>query len=201
MVAGSAQARVGRPRDRGVDDRIRRATWQVAGRRRRPSVAMGNVACAAGAGKPSLYRRFDGVEALLAWLVDDATAHRKALPDCGELRRDLDAARAHFASIVGNPRSRRGWLAVIDAAASSPPILHALDRALSARRDDVSDIFRRARARGEIEAGADPMVLAEVFLRLVVAELTIGPVWTADSDAIIEVVLDAARSRTTEMRS
>ncbi len=191
LRAKDVVVRRGRPLDRSVDERIRRSAWHVAGGRRRPSVSLENIACRARAGKTSLYRRFDGVEALLAWLVTDAVERRRPLPDRGDLRRDLAAAYARFAGLIDDQRSRRAWLAIIDAASNSPKVRDALNAALCARREDVQKAFARAQTRGEIGAAADPMALAELFVRLVVADLAIGSAWTAktgDGDRVVETV-------------
>jgi AcrR family transcriptional regulator len=148
------------------------------------------VAARAGAGRATVYRRWDSK----AELVVDALAdlHGSPLvPDTGSLREDLDQLCMH---LTDAPESRA--LAVMQGVASALPYNPALvaafnERLAGPRRAEVAELFARAVARGEMPPGKDIELLTSVIPALMLHRLLTGegPPSLAFARRIVEQLL------------
>jgi len=136
-------------------------------------MTMDTVATRAKASKATIYRRWTDKTAL----VLDALRYRGSmvpdLPDTGSLRGDLDAyVRASAAATAGSVGSLVvGLLAV----ATRDPELSALlsQQFHHEQLPAISALLDRARARREISADVDPMLISEVLPGVLIMHLVI----------------------------
>jgi len=136
-------------------------------------MSMDTVATRAKASKATIYRRWADKTAL----VLDALRYRGSmvpdLPDTGSLRGDLDAyVRASAAATAGSVGSLVvGLLAV----ATRDPELSALlsQQFHHEQLPAISALLDRARARREISADVDPMLISEVLPGVLIMHLVI----------------------------
>ena len=189
----------GRRRDPALDAVIVTAAYDVLAETGYEDMTIAAVAARAGAGKATLYRRWPTKESLVLAVVADIgrPLDEGALPDTGDLRADLLALVD--SAWLGGPASRlRGMRGLTSAALHSPQLADALRRQVI---DPYTDAYRalleRAAQRGEIAAGADLGVLAEVVPALATHWLMFGhtpPTRTSFETAIDQVLLPACGS-------
>ena len=112
--------------------------------------------------RSTIYRNWPTTADLLveafAVLVD-----KKAAPDLGSLRADLEALGRELAAGLSNADWGRALPSLISGAAHDPELARAQRAFSQARRAEIGDVFRRAAARGEIDELADPGEAAEAF--------------------------------------
>lgn len=163
----AAPVRPGRPRDAGADDRILAAALALLAERAYDAVSMADIAAAAGVGRQTIYRRWPGKALLVLNAFADRAARDIAPPDTGALATDLDAfLAATFASLETSGGALRALMAE---AQHDPGLRDDLFTALIARRRaDAAALLERAKARGEIDASADPALLLDLLY---------GPMW------------------------
>ena len=158
----------GRPRERRVDDAIRRATLELLEEVGYRGLSIEAVAARAGVGKPTIYRRFSSKPEL----VFAHTIHPLELgpaPDTGSLRGDLTALLdIIFDSLL---RPAAGTLpGLLDDLAQSPELAERFRaRFVEPERRWIRQILERALARGEV-VGMPDLELAHALL--------VGPVFS-----------------------
>ena len=111
------------------------------------------VAQRAGTAKTTIYRRWGGLDGLLADLMAEHAAREILAPDEGDLDGDLRAlARAVVASLA-DPAIRAAFGSMLAAAVQDPAAREVLSRFLAGRIARMSVIIDRAVERGRDTAG------------------------------------------------
>ncbi|MEU8543328.1 TetR/AcrR family transcriptional regulator C-terminal ligand-binding domain-containing protein [Streptomyces sp. NPDC048717] len=161
-----------------------------------PALTVEYVAEHSGVHKTTLYRRWGGVEGMVADALALAGEDRWTAPDTGSLAGDLRALAREVAESFADPARAAAPTGFVAAAFQSP-------RAAESLRDFYTERFRRcecvvdrAVARGEAPAGTDAgavvrAVSAPLFLRLFV---TREPVDTGLADQAARTVLAAVEA-------
>lgn len=154
---------IGRPRDSQLGVRIMRAALEQVVEGGLQSLTMDAVAKRVGAGKASLYRRWDSRDALLASALIEFSPSDVVI-DTGSLREDLIAVYVHYSG--GSDGLVRA--AVIDYffnfKSLSPWLDEEMPDWIEGRRRGVIEIIERATQRGELDRAALPDL--DMFLDL-----------------------------------
>jgi AcrR family transcriptional regulator len=164
-AAGPARAARGRPRDPGVDAAILAATVELLGEAGYARLTMDQVAVRARVSKSSLYLRWPNKVALVA----DALQHRARavpeIPDTGSLPADM---RVFLAALLrSRHEASRALAAVSGEIATNPELRKAWHRGLAGMLTGcLRVIVDRAVTRGELPAGSDVELLAQLPLSL-----------------------------------
>lgn len=153
-------------------------------------ITLTGVAARAGARRSTVHRRWWTRAELVVEALADAqpAATEAAVPDTGSVADDLRALRA-------GAREDALWPALprlLTDAADSPELTSAIrDRLVQPRVARLRTVLRRAAARGELAAGADPDMLAEVPAAMVTYRLLVGrePLDPAFLEAVHEGLL------------
>ncbi|CAL8971710.1 DNA-binding transcriptional repressor TetR [Cellulomonas sp. T2.31MG-18] len=153
-------------------------------------ITLTGVAARAGARRSTVHRRWWTRAELVVDALADAqpAATEAAVPDTGSVADDLRALRA-------GAREDALWRALprlLTDAADSPELTSAIrDRLVQPRVARLRTVLRRAAARGELAAGADPDLLAEVPAAMVTYRLLVGrePLDPAFLEAVHEGLL------------
>jgi AcrR family transcriptional regulator len=121
------------------------------------------VARRAGAGKPTIYRWWGSRTALLL----DVYRQRKLEvpdPDTGSLEGDLVAIIRRVYRFWRDTPAGAVFRSVIVAAQSEPEALGPLTEYARDRRENITGVVERARARGEVSDDANPAAFADLFV-------------------------------------
>lgn len=145
------------------------------------------VARRAGAGKPTIYRWWNGKAALL---LDVYSRQKPSLPtqETGTLEGDLVASVRTLFRFWRETPAGGAFRSVIAEAQSDPGALAALHRFLDERRDLIAVVFRKAQARGELAAD---------FEATAALDLVTGYVWQR---LLVERIADDVPAITAAMR-
>lgn len=156
--------RGGRPKggSDGIVRAVLEATLQQLGDRGFPGVSVDEVAKAAGVNKTSVYRRWPSRGALVLAALQTLRDREPPPPQTGSLREDLIAMLSAKVALVRTPSGCKILRAMI---AFEDEEVARVARALRKQRYRVPmAVLQRAIARGELPAGTDPSLLAEVLL-------------------------------------
>ncbi len=160
-----AGARRGRPRDPGVDAAIRSAVVDVLAGTGYARLTMDQVAARAQVSKDSLYRRWPNKVALVADALQHQARPVPEVPDSGSLPGDMRAFLR--ALLVSRQEAGRALAAVSGEIATNPELRRAWHRGLAGMLTScLRTIVSRAAGRGELPAGSDIELLAELPLSL-----------------------------------
>ncbi len=158
----------GRPRSPEADRAILTATIDLLADEGYGGVTMEGVACRAGVGKATVYRRWASKSALV---VDALSACRELgtppPPDTGSLRADLLVFVQGFRDHIRTSDAGRVMPAVIAELSRSPELAAAFrEDFVQPRRARVVDAVRRGVERGEVRADVDPELVADGVVAL-----------------------------------
>src|SRR5216684_4336805 len=147
------------------------------------------VAARAGIAKTTVYRRWGGLNGLLADLMAGYAAQEITVPDEGDLAADLRALAAAVVAALSDPAIGAAFASVVAAAVRDPAARQVLSQFVTARAATMSEVVHRAAHRGEIPAATDAAaviqtVTAQLYYRLFVAGEPLGPA-VADRAAAI----------------
>ncbi|MFE0044892.1 TetR/AcrR family transcriptional regulator [Streptomyces albireticuli] len=136
-----------------------------------PGLTVEYVADHSGVHKTTLYRRWGGVEGLVADALDLAGEDSWTPPDTGSLQGDLHALAQEIVDTFGDPTGAAAPAAFIAAAFQSDRAAEALRGFYAERFARCAPLVARAVERGEAPADTDPGALARavsapLFLRL-----------------------------------
>ena len=163
------EARRGRPRDAGVDERVLRAATDLLLEQGYGGLSTDAVAERTGIAKTTLYRRWptkDHLAVAVVTRLQDADE----ITDTGDVRRDLTDYLEKIAAALERMRTAgttapgrsAGTVAELVAAAARHDDIGELERAMYARRNRLAyALIDRARDRGELRPGTDPEVLLD----------------------------------------
>lgn len=167
MVVGqpgerSAARGPGRPRDAAIDRAVIDATLALLVEQGYEAMGIEGVAARAGVGRPAIYRRWPGKEALVAEALRSLGGADVPLPDTGSVREDLallarGLIRLLRESAVGPVVGR-----LVSAAMTSPALLAIFEEAVAApHAAALRAIVERGIARGELRADLDVDLLLD----------------------------------------
>ncbi|MFB9391126.1 TetR/AcrR family transcriptional regulator C-terminal ligand-binding domain-containing protein [Streptomyces coeruleoprunus] len=161
-----------------------------------PGLTVEYVAEHSGVHKTTLYRRWGGVEGLVADALDLAGEDTWSPPDTGSLEGDLRALAREVCDAFADAADAAAPTAFIAAAFQSDRAADALRAFYAERFSRCEAVVARAVARGEAPADTDAgavvrAVSAPLFLRLFV---TREPIGTALADQSATAVLAAVRA-------
>jgi len=168
-VSSGSEARRGRPRSAGADERIIRVAIELLLARGYGGLSPDEVAERAGVAKTTLYRRWPS-KGHLALAVVARLQEYDEIPDTGDIRRDLTVYLGEIAVALNRMRlagaaegSRSpGTVAELVAAAARDDELDRLRRELYERRNALAiALIERAVRRGQLRPDLDPGVLLE----------------------------------------
>jgi AcrR family transcriptional regulator len=139
-----------------------------------PGITVEQVAARAGIAKTTIYRRWGGLDGLLADLMAEHAAHEIPVPDEGNLDADLRALARGVVTSLRDPAIRAAFASMIAAAVQNPSAREVLSRFLAARTAKMTVIIDRAALRGELRPGTDAAavirtVTALIYYRLFIA--------------------------------
>jgi len=157
----------GRPRSPEVDRSILTATIDLLADEGYGGVTMEGVACRAGVGKATVYRRWPSKSALV---VDAMTACREQKappPDTGSARQDLLIFVRAFRDQIRTSDAGRVMPALVAELARHPELAAAFrEDFVQPRRARVIEAVRRGVERGEVRPDVDAEVVADGVVAL-----------------------------------
>jgi AcrR family transcriptional regulator len=120
------------------------------------------IARRAGASKSTLYRHWASPAELLVDAMD-AEFRPQPAESTGDLRADLIAPLAAFASVLNNSPFPRLLAAFIDGAERHPALAKLHTELTKRRREPVLQVLAEAAERGEIAAEFDPELIVDLL--------------------------------------
>jgi AcrR family transcriptional regulator len=190
-MSAPAARRPGRPRSAQAHEAILAAALDLAVEGGLAGMTMEKVAARAGAGKATIYRRWDTKHALMADALRSIAAEIQA-PDTGSLRGDFLglAARAMGANA---PEALRLMPRLMSEAAEDPE-LFAVCRAVlvDPRRAQLREVLRRGVQRGELRADLDLELAIDGLIGPIVYRVLISGGDPAELPGLAERVFDQA---------
>ncbi len=157
----------GRPRSIEADRAILRAAVDLLADEGYGGVTMEGVAARAGVGKATVYRRWASKSALVVDAICACREHGAQVPDTGSARQDLLLYVRAFMDHLRTSDAARVMPALVAELARSPELATAFrDGLVQPRRARVLEVVRRGVDRGEVRAGADPEVIADAVVAL-----------------------------------
>jgi AcrR family transcriptional regulator len=128
------------------------------------------VAARAGIAKTTIYRRWGGLNGLLADLMSGYAAQQIPVPDEGDLGADLRALARQVVAGLQDPAIRAAFTSIVAAAVQDPAARDVLSRFVAARTALMTVVVDRAVQRGEVPVGTD----AAGVIQIVTAQIYYG---------------------------
>jgi AcrR family transcriptional regulator len=192
-VTGDVERRPGRPRDARADRVIVEATLAEVAEKGFSGATVDGIATRAGVGKATIYRRWRGKEALLAFVAGQVSDVCPGV-DTGTLRGDLLAIFQPMVEHLGRPAVRALLPELIAEAARTDETRTLIRNLAEERRRPALQAMRRGIRRGELEAGAPVETIADMIVgALMYRHLVLGEQITHRE--IVRVVDEALRDR------
>jgi AcrR family transcriptional regulator len=131
------------------------------------------IAARAGIAKTTIYRRWGGLNGLLADLMAGYAAQEIPVPEEDDLGSDLRALSRAVVTSLRDPAIGAAFASIVSAAVRDPAARGVLARFIAGRAAAMSAIVDRAAQRGEVPASTDSAqviqtVTAQLFYRLLV---------------------------------
>lgn len=132
------------------------------------------IAARAGVAKTTIYRRWGGLNGLLADLMAQYAAREIPVPDTGHLDSDLRSLAREIVASLQHPAIRAAFGSIVAAAIQYQAAQEVLSRFIAARTATMTVIVRRAAQRGDLPDGTDTaevlqIVTAQIYYRLFIA--------------------------------
>jgi AcrR family transcriptional regulator len=132
------------------------------------------IAARAGVAKTTIYRRWGGLNGLLADLMAQYAAREIPVPDTGHLDSDLRALAREIVASLQHPAIRAAFGSIVAAAIQDQAAQEVLSRFIAARTATMTVIVRRASQRGDLPDGIDAaevlqIVTAQIYYWLFIA--------------------------------
>lgn len=132
------------------------------------------IAARAGVAKTTIYRRWGGLNGLLADLMAQYAAREIPVPDTGHFDSDLRALAREIVASLQHPAIRAAFGSIVAAAIQDQAAREVLSRFVAARTATMAVIVQRASQRGELPDGTDAaevlqIVTAQIYYRLFIA--------------------------------
>jgi AcrR family transcriptional regulator len=192
-MTDTATASRGRPRSAEADAAIQEATVELLAAEGYAGLTMSGVAQRAGVSSATLYRRW---HSKLELVVDVLAlrAEESPVPDTGTLEGDC---RATLRTLVDKARTTQTtpiMAGLVGEIGRNPDLASALRANLIApRREALNEVFRRAQARGELDADIDVSLAADLLFGPLYHRLLVTgePVTPRVADRLCDLVLRA----------
>jgi AcrR family transcriptional regulator len=151
------------------------------------------VAARAGIAKTTIYRRWGGIDRLLADLMAEHAATEVPVPDCGDLRSDLRALARSVVDMLHDPPVRAAFASMLAAAALDPDAREVLSGFLAGRVTAMKVIIDRAARRGEVPSPTDSAEVVRTMAILIYGRIYIlgQPVTHSLADSVAAIVWSA----------
>lgn len=157
----------GRPRSPEADRAILTATIDLLADEGYSGVTMEGVACRAGVGKATVYRRWHSKSDLVVDAMSACREQRTPPADTGSLRADLLVFVQGFTDHLRTSDAGRVMPALVAELARNPELATAFREGfVQPRRARVLDAVRRGVERGEVRADVDPELVADGVVAL-----------------------------------
>ncbi len=153
----------GRPRSTEADEGILAAAMELFCEQGYDALSVEGVACRAGVGKSTIYRRYPSKLDLVMAAIDRAKEGMIPTPDTGSLRDDLQAFAAGYTAMLHSPTVGRAIPMMLAAKVRSPELAAAHEAFVSGRRSAIYSVIERGIDRGELPADSDPTVIADML--------------------------------------
>jgi len=155
----------GRPRRAAARRVIVDATLELIGEGGFQAATMDAIATRAGVGKTTIYRRWPSKEALLADALHELATPPPAPAADESLYELLHAYLLDQERELGDPRVARLLPGLLGELESNPEFAAAwVERVVRPRRRAIVEVLQEALERGELRAGVDPDVVADLLL-------------------------------------
>src|SRR5690242_6416716 len=138
---------MGRPRAPFLAESVINATIELLAERGVEGATIDAIAARAGVGKPSIYRRWESRDELIADVLVRVTDRAIPVPDTGSLRADLVAMLTDFIALMSDALGQASI--ALSAYAVSHPEWGAETPPMEIRRRSTKVVIERAIARGE----------------------------------------------------
>lgn len=170
----------GRPRSPRADRAILDATLELLAAEGFGRLSVEGVATRAQVGKATIYRRWGSKLALVLAAVGELSAHPLPEVTTGTTRDDLVVLLQHVIEALTTTIAGRILPGLIAETARSPELLGVLEDFWIARRRLMLEVLRRASAQGDLPAGTDHDLIADllygpVHYRFLISAAPIGP--------------------------
>lgn len=154
------------------------------------------VAARAGIAKTTIYRRWGGLNGLLADLMAGYAAQEIPVPDEGDLGSDLRALSNAVVATLRDPAMEAPFASIVAAAVRDPAAREVLARFITGRAAAMSAIVARAAQCGEVPAGTDAAeVIQTVTAQLCYRLFVVGEPPSPDvADRAAAIAAAAARA-------
>jgi AcrR family transcriptional regulator len=157
----------GRPRSAEADRAILRATVDLLADEGYGGMTMEGVACRAGVGKATVYRRWASKSALVVDAISACKENGFCPPDTGSAREDLLAFVRGFMNLLRSSDAGRVMPALVAELARHTELAEAFrDGFIQPRRARVLEAVRRGIDRGEVRPDVDPELVADGVVAL-----------------------------------
>jgi len=152
------------------------------------------VAARAGIAKTTIYRRWGGIDRLLAELMTEHAAAEVPVPDSGDLHSDLRALARAVVDMLKDPPIRAAFGSMLAAGTLNPDAREVLSGFLAGRIAMMTVIIDRAVRRGEVPPGTDGAEVIRTMTILIYGRLFIlgEPASPSLADSVAAIVGSAA---------
>ena len=199
----TAALRPGRPRSVEADEAIVDAALAVFAEEGFDGLTMEAVAARAGVGKATVYRRYPGKAELVIRAASCLSAAEAPEPDTGSLRGDLQAIARNLVHLLTATVAGRCVPELVAALPRCAQLAGEHGRFIAARRGHTVRAVHRAVARGELPAGTDAELVADllsgpIFYRHLVLRGRLDPGY---ADRVVDAVLGGLGTATPVARA
>lgn len=186
----------GRPRDSGLDARIRTAALDLVMERGVEGTTMDAVAERAGVGKASVYRRWAAKDDLVLEALDELVRAEIPIPDTGDLRTDLICGVRDLLRFAASARGD-ALLTLLAEGARNPALARIQQEVWDRQLGLAARPLAKARDRGELPADVSDETVLDLVMGLVLARRVTGrPVPGEDRAAgIVDLLLHGLAPR------
>ncbi len=139
------------------------ATLELLAEHGYEKLAIEAVATRSGVNKTTLYRWWPSKDALLAAALRDSGLFSLDVPDTGSLRGDLLAVATQIFRLLTSEHTAPVVTAALTAGPRRPELGAVAQGFFADRMAREEPIFERAVDRGELRAGADPVVVMDLL--------------------------------------
>ena len=149
----------GRPRDPAVDAAILSAARELVVEAGYGSVTIEAVACRAGVGRPTVYRRWANKADLVFDALFEAT-ETVPVPDTGDLVTDLVSMAQVVADDLSSPAAAQALVSVMaDVGSDSESAAQVRQEVIRPRVADLAVVVERAQGQGSARHDVDPALV------------------------------------------